>query len=170
MIGYPSGQGGPSLATRDFPRWSPKKTCKLVRSRWLDIDLVLFCLFIFTLSTCSIFSDLARISLVSNAKNFMFSSIYLKKMRTKPACTGLPREDFVGWGSWGFVTRPPTPLLPLETRRFWTDSLHSCLLPPRDLISQCSFHLRFLCFFFFLFFKSSLCWKNRVFEQSCKNK
>lgn len=65
--------------------------------------------------------------------------------------TDLPREDFVGWGSWGFITRPPTPLPPLETRRFWTDSLHSCLLPPRDLISQCSFLLRFLCFFFFLF-------------------
>ena len=116
MTGYPSGQGGPSLATRDFPRWSRKKNCKLVRSRWLDIDLVLFCVFFFTLSTCSIFSDLARISLVSNAKNFMFSSIYLKKMRTKPACTPICRARTLWVGDLGALSRVPPPLFPLEKR------------------------------------------------------
>ena len=112
MIGYPSGLGGPSFATRDFPRWSRRKTCKLGRSRWLDIDLVLF----FTLSTCSIFSNLTRISLVNNAKHFMFSSISLKKMRTKPACTPICRARTLWVGDLGALLRVPPPLFSHEKR------------------------------------------------------
>ena len=54
--GYPSGQHGLILPARDFPRWPPTKSSlsghminplltKLVRSRWLYIGFVLFCVF-----------------------------------------------------------------------------------------------------------------------------
>ena len=55
LIGYPSGQDGAILPARDYPPYPARKISpkaiisplliKLVRSRWLDIGLVLFLVF-----------------------------------------------------------------------------------------------------------------------------
>ena len=151
MIGYPSWQGGPSLATRDFSRWSRKKNlqaCSIKMAWYWPRSFLRF----FTFSTCSIFSDLARISLVSNAKNFMLSSIYLNKMRTnyKPACTPICRARTLRVGDLGALSRPPPPqpLFPLEKRGDFEQILYILASYP-SRFSQCSFHLRFLCFLSF---------------------
>ena len=92
-----------------------RKTCKLVRSRWLDIRTSFFFALFYALNLFNI-SDLAWISLVSNTKNFMFSSIYLKKMRTKPTCTPICRARTLWVGDLWALSRVPPPLFPQEKR------------------------------------------------------